>query len=208
MPRSVSRRLSWRRFLYSFALLALGGAHAQEVEQGRRNEAANPAANAAANAAADPAAYARLPVCQLAKDGRSLAVEPCRTAPPRRPMPRRPLPHQDYPQPRIGIQEAPRPELTLPAATLEPRSPYPAAPTAPVPPAVNPQAAQAPYVSPAPGTFAAPPPGPSRPSPATCIGGVCRDAGGAPYTGGGGTGVLKSPSGRVCTSAGGFIRCM
>ncbi|QGZ41761.1 hypothetical protein IP92_00752 [Pseudoduganella flava] len=206
MPFAAPRCPSFRRYLLCCALLALAGAHAQEVEQGRRNEAANPAA--AAKPAADQAAYARLPVCKLAPDGRSLAVEPCRTAPAQRPMPRRPVPHQDYPEPRIGIQEAPRPELTLPAATLEPRSPYPAAPVPPVPPAVNPQAAQSPYVSPAPGTFAAPPPGPSRPSPAACVGGVCRDAGGAPYTGGGGTGVLKSPSGRICTSTGGFIRCM
>jgi hypothetical protein len=194
---SLSLRPSALATVLAAALLALAGGqlHAQEPEP--RNGADKPAN--------DNAAYARLPVCKLAPDGRRLAVEPCRTAPAQRPMPRRPVPHQEYPEPRMGIQEAPRPELTIPAATLEPRSPYPAAP---VPPAVNGQAARSPYVAPAPGTFAAPPPGPTRPSPATCVGGVCRDATGAPYTGGGGTGVLKSPTGRMCTSTGGFIRCM
>ncbi len=42
----------------------------------------------------DPAAeaYAKLPVCQLNADGKSLQVQPCRTAPPQSPMPRRAVP--------------------------------------------------------------------------------------------------------------------
>jgi len=36
--------------------------------------------------------YAKLPICTLAPDGKSLAIEPCRTAPSKSPMPRRPVP--------------------------------------------------------------------------------------------------------------------
>jgi hypothetical protein len=140
--------------------------------------------------------YARLPVCALAADGRSLAVEPCRTAPAQRPMPRRPVPARD--EQRIGIAEtrppAPDATLTLPSATLPSatlNAPYPAAPRPPVPPAVNP----APSLAPA----------PTRPSPSSCVGDACRDAGGNQYRGGA---VLTSPAGRPCTNTGGFIRCM
>lgn len=37
-------------------------------------------------------AYASLPFCTLSADGKHLALQPCRTAPPQRPMPRRPVP--------------------------------------------------------------------------------------------------------------------
>lgn len=165
-------------------------------------------AHARQDSAAERDAYAKLPVCRLGPDGRSLELEPCRTAPAQRPMPRRPVPGQDYPQPRIGIPDTTPPPASLPAATL---SPYPAAPVPPVRPSVNPQAAQppssSPATSPAPGRYAAPPPGPTRPSPTACVGGVCRDATGTPYQGTG-TGVLTSPTGRPCTNVGGFIRCM
>ncbi|QBE62551.1 hypothetical protein [Pseudoduganella lutea] len=161
------------------------------------------------DATADREAYAKLPVCRLGADGRSLEIEPCRTAPAQRPMPRRPVPQQDYRGTHIGIPDT-TPEVTpdtrpvLPSATLEPRAPYPAAPVAPVPPAVNP-APRSPYASPPPGTYAAPTP--TRPSPTTCVGSTCRDAAGNTFQGGG-TGVTRGPAGRHCTTTGGFVRCM
>lgn len=165
---------------------------------------------AVASARQDPdaerAAYARLPVCRLGADGRSLEIEPCRTAPAQRPMPRRPVPQQDYRDSHIGIPDTtPEPGPVLPSATLGPRSPYPAAPVPPVPPAVNPSGNPSPYASPAPGTFATPPP--TRPSPTTCVGNACRDASGNTFQGGG-TGVTRGPGGRHCTTVGGFTRCM
>ncbi|TWI65208.1 hypothetical protein IP91_02615 [Pseudoduganella lurida] len=148
------------------------------------------------------AAYAKLPACTLAADGRSLAVEPCRTAPAQRPMPRRPVPAQG--EARIGIPDTrpQAPSLMLPSATLN--SPYPAAPRPPVPPAVNPSAGNGSAV-PAPGAYAVPPPGATRPSPAACVGTGCRDATGTQYRGGA---VLTSPTGRPCTNTGGFVSCM
>ena len=63
---------------------------------------------------ADQAAddYAKLPVCKLSADGKSLAVEPCRTAPAKVPMPRRPVPQiiQRMPQPQ------PAAKLTMPTS--------------------------------------------------------------------------------------------
>lgn len=64
---------------------------------------------------AGPAAeeYAKLPVCTLAADGKSLAVEPCRTAPAKSPMPRRPVPQiiqrmpQTPPPPKLGMPWSP-----------------------------------------------------------------------------------------------------
>jgi hypothetical protein len=157
---------------------------------------------------AERAVYARLPVCRLGADGRSLEIEPCRTAPARRPMPRRPVPQQEPRGSHIGIPDTtppsppvPEPTAVLPSARLEPRPAYPAAPVPPVPPAVNPS----PYTSPAPGTFATPTP--TRPSPTTCVGDVCRDASGNTFQGGG-TGVTRGPAGRHCTTVGGFTRCM
>ena len=118
-------------------------------------------------------------------------------------MPRRPVPRQDYGGSHIGIPDTtPEPRPVLPSATLEPRTPYPAAP---VPPTVNPSPAVNPYASPAPGAFATPTP--TRPTPATCVGGVCRDAAGTTFQQGG-TGVTRSPAGRHCTTVGGFVRCM
>ena len=55
---------------------------------------------------ADKDAYAKLPVCQLSKDGKRLAVEPCRRAPPRVPMPRRAVPLTVERMP--GVQQAPQ----------------------------------------------------------------------------------------------------
>ncbi|QBI03038.1 hypothetical protein [Pseudoduganella albidiflava] len=154
------------------------------------------------DAAAEREAYARLPVCKLGADGKSLEIEPCRTAPAQRPMPRRPVPRQDDSASRIGLPDTtPEPAAVLPSATLEPRSPYPSAPVPPRPPAVNPS----PYASPAPGAFATPPP--NRPSPTTCVGRVCRDAAGTTFQNGG-TGVTRSPAGRHCTNVGGYVRCM
>ena len=151
---------------------------------------------------AEREAYARLPVCKLGADGRSLEIEPCRTAPAQRPMPRRPVPQQDYSGSHIGIPDTtPEPGTVLPSARLEPRTPYPAAPVPPVPPSVNPS----PYTSPAPGAFATPTP--TRPSPANCVGNTCRDAAGTPFQGTG-TGVTRGPAGRHCTTVGGFVRCM
>ena len=165
------------------------------------------AASARQDAVAAREAYASLPVCRLGADRRSLEIEPCRTAPAQQPMPRRPVPRQDHDE-RIGLPDTTPPSATrpvLPSATLEPRatyrSPYPAGPVPPVPPAVNPSA----NPSPSPGTYATP--APTRPSPATCVGGVCRDTNGNTFQQGG-TGVTRSPAGRHCTTVGGFVRCM
>ncbi len=149
--------------------------------------------------AASREAYARLPVCRLGADGRSLEIEPCRTAPAQQPMPRRPVPSQQYPEPRIGIPDT-SPAPASPE-TVAPRPQYPTAPVRPVPPAVNPS----PYTPPAAGTYATPTP--TRPSPATCVGSACTDAGGMPFTNNG-TGVTRSPTGRHCTTSGGFVRCL
>jgi hypothetical protein len=162
-----------------------------------------PAAASARHGPAEIEAYAKLPVCRLGADGRTLEIEPCRTAPAQRPMPRRPVPRQDDDE-RTGVPEPAAVRPVLPSATLEPRSPYPAAPVPPVPPALNP-GTPSPYGSPAPGTFATPVP--SRPSPATCVGGTCRDAAGNTFQDNG-TGVTRSPAGRHCTTVGGFVRCL
>ena len=63
---------------------------------------------------ADQAAdeYAKLPVCTLSEDGKSLAVEPCRTAPAKSPMPRRPVPQIIQRMP----QAKPPPKLAMPMA--------------------------------------------------------------------------------------------
>jgi hypothetical protein len=141
-------------------------------------------------------AYARLPVCRLTPDGRKLAVEPCRTAPPKRPMPRRPVPQAIEPTPRLAVpQPMPRagdgPVLPL---VLTPRPPVTAAP-----PSLS--------VNPPPGAFAAPPPGPSAPMPALCGAGGCRDAATGTFYGGA-PGVTVSPSGRQCiTSSSGLVQC-
>lgn len=143
-------------------------------------------------------AYAKLPVCQLAPDGRKLAVEPCRTAPQKRPMPRRPVPLTVQPTPRIALPSA---------------MPPPAAATGPVLPLVleprQPSQAQPPSVShnPAPGAFSAPPPGPGPLVPANCGAGGCRDVNGTFYGGAPGS-VTVAPNGRQCvTSASGLVQC-
>ena len=161
--------------------------------------------------AADREAYARLPVCKLRPDGRGLAVEPCRTAPPRRPMPRRPVPQQIEPTQRIPSPSAPADVADAPAPPsapvtlfeLTPRT----GPTAVVTPAPGTSVTPppSPYVNHAPGAFAAPPPGVSQPVPATCGPGGCRDAAGTQYNG---SRVLTSPTGRLCSSGGGVVTCM
>ncbi|NVM78742.1 hypothetical protein FHW83_004572 [Duganella sp. SG902] len=69
-----------------------------------------------ANAWAEPVdseEYAKLPVCTLSEDGKSLAVEPCRTAPAKVPMPRRPVPQiiqrmpQTKPPPKVAMPTSP-----------------------------------------------------------------------------------------------------
>ncbi|WP_338758370.1 hypothetical protein [Massilia sp. METH4] len=158
-------------------------------------------ASARQDAVAEREAYANLPVCRLGPDRRSLEIEPCRTAPAQRPMPRRPVPRQDDAD-RIGPPDTMPPSAAgrpvLPSATLGQRSPYPAAPVAPVPPLVNPSAN--PSASPPDRAI-------TRPSPTTCVGGVCRDTNGNTFQQGG-TGVTRTPAGRHCTTVGGFVRCM
>ncbi|RZT04543.1 hypothetical protein SAMN05216319_3672 [Duganella sp. CF402] len=64
-------------------------------------------------AAVDADEYAKMPVCTLSADGKSLAVEPCRTAPAKSPMPRRPVPQiiqrmpQTKPPPKLAMPTAP-----------------------------------------------------------------------------------------------------
>lgn len=61
----------------------------------------------------DKEEYAKLPVCTLGADGKSLAVEPCRTAPAMVPMPRRPVPQiiqrmpQTKPLPKVAMPTSP-----------------------------------------------------------------------------------------------------
>jgi hypothetical protein len=50
-----------------------------------------PASTAAPQRPLEGQAYASLPFCTLSADGKHLARQPCRTAPPQRPMPRRPV---------------------------------------------------------------------------------------------------------------------
>lgn len=60
--------------------------------------------------------YAKLPVCTLSQDGKSLAVEPCRTAPAKQPMPRRPVPQIIQRMP----QSKPLPKVAMPAMPPSP----------------------------------------------------------------------------------------
>lgn len=161
-------------------------------------------AGAAPQSAAEREAYARLPVCKLRPDGRGLAVEPCRTAPARRPMPRRPVPQQIEPTPPVTPPDvAVTPSAPVTLFELTPRT----GPTTIVTPAPGTSVTPppSPYVNHAPGAFAAPPPGVSQPVPATCGAGGCRDAAGTQYNG---SRVLTSPTGRLCSSAGGVVTCM
>jgi hypothetical protein len=154
------------------------------------------AAGQAQSGRRDIEAYARLPVCKLTPDGRKLAVEPCRTAPAKRPMPRRPVPLAVEAMPRMAepatLPPAAAPGPVLPLV-LEPRPP-----AAPIAPSLS--------TTPAPGAFAAPPPGPGPLLPATCGAGGCRDTNGTFY--GGAPGVSVAPNGRQCvTSANGLVQC-
>jgi hypothetical protein len=77
-----------------------------------------------------PEDYAKLPICTLSADGKRLAVEPCRTAPPREPMPRRPVPQIIQPTPRMGVapqvaMPAMRPSQPLETLTHPPGAPTP-----------------------------------------------------------------------------------
>ena len=90
---------------------------------------AGPAA-AATPPDAELQAYARLPVCTLSADGQHLAVEPCRTAPPRQPMPRRPVPQiiqrmPAAPVPRMASAPSLPPSPSLPALLQPSRTPIP-----------------------------------------------------------------------------------
>lgn len=148
-------------------------------------------------------AYTKLPVCRLAPDGRKLAVEPCRTAPPKRPMPRRPVPLAVEPMGRMAEPPAVAPPPVAPGPVLplvlEPRQPVPALPPSVLPPSVS--------NNPAPGAFAAPPPGPGPLVPAHCGAGGCRDINGTFYGGAPGS-VTVAPNGRQCvTSASGLVQC-
>jgi hypothetical protein len=133
---------------------------------------------------ADSAAYAKLPVCRLAADGRHLAVEPCRTAPTNRKLPRRPVPQLITPMPRMA---APQPSVVWgPVLTAPGRASLPAL-GAPALPAGTPAL-----------------PGPSAPIPVTCDAGGCRDSNGSYYPG---SGTLVSPSGRMCSNNGVWMQC-
>jgi len=81
---------------------------------------AGPLADAAAqDVPTDLAAYARLPVCALSKDGTRLAVEPCRTAPPKADMPRRAVPEMIASMPGVALaRPAAAPRIATPDATV------------------------------------------------------------------------------------------
>src|SRR5471030_276849 len=82
-------------------------------------------AGAAAQAVpTDLAAYAKLPICALSKDGTRLAVEPCRTAPAKSPMPRRAVTETIDPMPRVTLaRPAVAPRLSVPSAPVFNRGP-------------------------------------------------------------------------------------
>jgi hypothetical protein len=142
--------------------------------------------------------YARLPECRLNAEGTGLAVQPCRTAPPRKNMPRRPVPLAVTPTPRIA--PAPDPSLTW-APVLTRRDPL-------APPSALAQLPQAGRPALPPGALAPPAtplPGPSAPIPVTCDAGGCRDASGTYYHGP--PGQVTSPTGRVCSHNGVWMNC-
>lgn len=113
--------------------------------------------------------YLKLPVCTLSSDGKSLAVEPCRTAPAQVPMPRRPVPQIIQRMP----QAKPPPKVAMP-----------------VPPASRVPDMRA-----------------AAPVPTTgCDAAGCNGANGVRYNNAGPNGVV-TPSGKVCTKAGGIIQC-
>ena len=103
------RRLPVQLQRSALALLAViaGGAMAQDVPT-------------------DLAAYARLPTCSLNKDGTQLAVEPCRTAPPKAAMPRRAVPEMIGPMPSLTLARpaaAPPPSISgAPAISRGPQA--------------------------------------------------------------------------------------
>lgn len=81
---------------------------------------------AAQDVAADLAAYARLPVCALNKDGTRLAVEPCRTAPTKADLPRRAVPEIITPMPRVALaRPAVAPRIPAPDTSLISHGPQP-----------------------------------------------------------------------------------
>jgi hypothetical protein len=132
-------------------------------------------------------AYARLPVCTLGADGKSLAVEPCRTAPPRLPMPRRPVPQI--------IDGGPAPETprsaTAPVAAL------------PAPAAKGAAAPGSPLGAPLPGYTL--PRGAPLPT-AGCDAAGCLGADGRRYNGAA-PGTVIGPGGRVCSRNGAVVQC-
>lgn len=135
--------------------------------------------------AKEKAAYARLPVCKLSADGTRLAVEPCRTAPPRKEAPHRSVMPQ---MPRVPTVVQPaNPQLVLPSAVLDSGR----APSTGASPA-------------SPGTAGVAQD--KRPIPvANCTPGGCTDIQGNRYIGSGG--ILTTPGGKSCTNTGGWIQC-
>jgi len=127
------------------------------------------------------AAAAPLPVCKLAPDGRSLAVEPCRPAPSRNFTQRRAVPQT--------IERMPAPPTAARAPGAAPPAVLPS-----TPPALN--------------TPARPPAGaPTTPQAlGGCDGGGCRDVNGVRYQGPAG-GTFVNPAGRPCTSNGTTVQC-
>jgi hypothetical protein len=156
-------------------------------------------AGAAPTLTAEQEAYARLPVCTLSADGRRLAVEPCRTAPPKKQMPRRPVPQWNDPMPRMAAPRATEVAPPAWAPTLTPSAP----PSAVAAAAGAYTPGRAPVVPTLPALT--PPPGPGAPIPVTCGVGGCRDASGNFYNGPPGVGI--SPTGRPCSSNGVWMTC-
>ncbi|HEY1151036.1 MAG TPA: hypothetical protein VGF27_20805 [Pseudoduganella sp.] len=144
-------------------------------------------------------AYARLPVCTLSKDGRHLAVEPCRTAPPKKLMPRRPVPQLSDPMPRMAAPKNTEIPQAAWAPTLTPATP----PSAVAAASGNFTPGKAPVVPTLPALT--PLPGPSAPIPVTCGPAGCRDAGGNIYNNP--QGVSVSPTGKPCASNGMWMSC-
>jgi hypothetical protein len=88
-----------------------------------------PASAALATAPPPPTegqAYGSLPFCTLSADGKQLARQPCRTAPPQRPMPRRPVPQIVEPMPpRAAPPRVAMPPLPPSAPLRAPSPPQP-----------------------------------------------------------------------------------
>jgi|GEM_PF-1258518 len=81
---------------------------------------------AAQDVPTDLAAYARLPVCTLDKDGTRLATEPCRTAPTKADLPRRAAAEMITPMPHVALaRPAVAPRIPAPDTSLINHGPQP-----------------------------------------------------------------------------------